>query len=319
LGILYFGSNYLKGFGLFVQGHSYVAVYERVDGLSEASPLFLNGYKVGQVASTKMIHQGSDVGKIAVTFQITEKELFVPNDAEIQIFSADLFTKAARFDIGTSTISAQSGDTLEGSSQLSVTEMFSQELDPIKRRAETLMASVDTVLGAFQKIMDEGTQSDIAVSFATIRSSLESFSNTAARLDKLIQRESPAIENSLDNFADISDTLNSHTQDMGKIISNMAAISDTLANGGIADLMGSLGETSIRMESILNKIDQGEGSLGLFININRAAEELAVLLDDFEKHPERYVQVSVFGRKNKKPAISDKDIDDIKSRLNCCP
>ena len=49
--ILYFGLNYLKGINLFNPINKYYAKYESVEGLVASSPVYVRGYKVGQVNS----------------------------------------------------------------------------------------------------------------------------------------------------------------------------------------------------------------------------------------------------------------------------
>jgi phospholipid/cholesterol/gamma-HCH transport system substrate-binding protein len=322
--LLYFGVNFLKGFDVFQKNNVYTALYNNVEGLADASPLYLNGYKIGQVVSTEMVHTGNR--RIAVTYQITERGLFLPDDSEIQIYSADLFTKAAQLIPGKSKTAATPGDTLIGDTQLSITETFNQELDPIKKRAEALLASVDSVLASFQAIMNENARGDITESFHSIRLALQSFQQTTERLDKLVSSQSDAIEQTMGNLAAVSDTIEAHNADIGSIIGNMEMISDSLANGGISDIMGNIRATSERLHSILQKMDDGEGTLGqlanndsLYTNLTAASNELDLLLEDMRLHPNRYVQVSVFGKKEKKPSLSDKDIERLKERIEKSP
>lgn len=322
--LAYFGVNYLKGIDVFHRDNVYIAMYNNVEGLADSSPLFLNGFKIGQVVATQMVHDGSR--QIAVTYQITEPDLFLPDDSEIQIYSADLFTKAAKLIPGESTTAAIPGDTLLGDTQLSITETFNQELDPIKKRAEALLASVDSVLASFQAVMGENTQGDITESFHSIRLALESFQRTTSRLDNLVAEQSSAIETTMGNIAAVSDTIGSHSGELGSIISNMEMITDSLANGGITDLMGNIRATTEKLHSILKKMDAGEGTLGqlanndtLYRNLAASTRELDLLLEDMRLHPNRYVQVSVFGKKEKKPSLSDKDIERIKERIESKP
>ena len=47
--LLYFGLNFLKGIDIFTSTRSYYTTYENLDGLVASSPVFIKGYKVGQV------------------------------------------------------------------------------------------------------------------------------------------------------------------------------------------------------------------------------------------------------------------------------
>jgi phospholipid/cholesterol/gamma-HCH transport system substrate-binding protein len=59
---------------------------------------------------------------------------------------------------------------------------------------------------------------------------------------------------------------------------------------------------------MLSQINQGQGSLGkltkndsLYNNLNQFAADLDALVIDLKANPKRYVSISVFGRKDKKP------------------
>ena len=65
---------------------------------------------------------------------------------------------------------------------------------------------------------------------------------------------------------------------------------------------------------MLGKIEKGEGSLGkltqdekLYDNLNAASRELDLLLQDFRLNPKRYVNVSVFGKKQKEYELPEDD------------
>ena len=47
--LLYFGFSFLKGVNIFSPVHSYVGLFAKVDGLTEQAPVYVRGYKVGQV------------------------------------------------------------------------------------------------------------------------------------------------------------------------------------------------------------------------------------------------------------------------------
>ena len=51
--VLYFGLNFLKGINIFSPVSYYFASYENVGGLVPSSPVYVKGFKVGQVEVVK--------------------------------------------------------------------------------------------------------------------------------------------------------------------------------------------------------------------------------------------------------------------------
>lgn len=49
IALFIYGFNFLKGHSIFNPERKLYAVYSRIDGLIEANPLLLNGFKIGQV------------------------------------------------------------------------------------------------------------------------------------------------------------------------------------------------------------------------------------------------------------------------------
>ena len=49
--VLYFGLQFLKGMTLFSSDNRYFVKFQNVSGLSVASPIFANGYRIGVVES----------------------------------------------------------------------------------------------------------------------------------------------------------------------------------------------------------------------------------------------------------------------------
>ena len=53
--VLYFGLNFLKGVDIFSPINYYYATYENVGGLVPSSPVYIKGFKVGQVEDRKSV------------------------------------------------------------------------------------------------------------------------------------------------------------------------------------------------------------------------------------------------------------------------
>lgn len=318
--LLVFGINYLKGFDLLQKRNLYRVVYADVAGVTEATPVFFNGFKVGQVVKRELMPDGS--GRIAVTFQMDEDRLKLPDDTEVRIYSADLFSRALQIRLGTSSTLATSGDTLRGHAELSLTDAVSGQIDPLKRKAEGMIANIDSVLTAFQLILNDSARRDIDASFASIRGTLETFNKTAQRIDELLIAESTTIRATLENVRRVSENLLAYNTTITSVLQNMDTVTGQLAGGEIKRMLTSLDSSSAQLKQLMARINAGEGSLGallhndtLYQNLQSASRELDLLMEDLRLNPNRYVHLSLFGRKDRLPKLSDSDVDRIKRAL----
>jgi len=315
IALLIFGINYLKGLDLLQRRNIYYAIYNDVSGINDASPVIFHGYKVGQVVGNELMSDGS--GRIVVKFQIDEDRLRITRDTRAEIFSADLFSRAVRIELGTGE-PADRGDTLRSVNEMSPTESVTQQIDPLKRKAEGMLASVDSVLTSLQLILNENARGDIDASFANLRGTLESIRATAQRLDALMAKESATISSVLGNIDKFSGNLAAHNDEIGHIISNLDSASAAIANGRLERTMANLEGTSAQLKAALDDLQKGHGTLGklmkddsLYNNLTAASHELDVLLEDLHTNPNRYIHLSVFGKKDKLPKLSESDIERI--------
>lgn len=313
--LLIFGINYLKGLDLLQRRNIYHAVYVDVAGINDATPVLFHGFKVGQVVGTEMIGDGS--GRIAVTMQIDEGKLRLTKDTRAELFNADFFTRAVRIELGTSPELAQRGDTLKGGAELSIGDAVSSQIDPLKRKAEGMLVSVDSVLTALQLVLNPNARGDIDASFTNLRATLENINSTTQRLDGLIAKETSTISSILGNLDKVSTNFAAHDEELGHIFTNLDSATAALANGRLERMMADLESTSGELRSTMAKINGGEGTLGklmsddsLYVNLNSATRELDLLLEDVRLNPHRYL--SIFGRKDRLPKLSDSDIERIR-------
>lgn len=318
-GVLIFGINFLQGLDIFKQRNIYHAVYNNSRGIVEANALQFNGLKVGQVVKVNLMPDGS--GRIVLSYQIDERQLNIPKDSKITL-GGDLFGKWAELKLGTSAVNAVAGDTLFGDAELSLTESFSASIDPLKQKAEGMLASVDSVLTSLQLILNDSARRDIDASFSSIRGTLESLNQSARRIDDMIAEERSTIHAMLRNIEEITGNLVRYNDEVASILTNLDSVTTTLASGDVKNMLADLSESSAQLKKLMAKIEAGEGTLGnlmtndtLYTNLQSASKELDLLMEDFRLNPNRYVHLSLFGKKDRLPKLSDSDVDRIKRAL----
>lgn len=299
--LLYWGFNYLKGQNIFEDKRVYYAVYSRVDGLTAARPIMINGFQVGQVEQVYFHPDGS--GRLVVKLQMTS-EFPIAENTIASIQSTDLLgEKSIEFILGDSPQPAESGDTLVSNIKLTLTEEVNQQVAPLKSKAEHLFASMDTALTLVSGFLNEDTRDNFMETFNSIRRSFQQLENTVYNLDYTVDETKTDIIMSAQNITDLTNTLSENSEQLGNTIQNLNTISDSLAQVRFVETFASLERALASTEQVMEKVNKGEGSLGMLVNdpelyqnLEDASRQLDLLLLDVKYNPKRYVNFSVFGK-----------------------
>ncbi|HNQ61934.1 MAG TPA: MlaD family protein [Bacteroidia bacterium] len=304
----YWGINFLKGRDFFSSRTLVFAVYNRVDGLAQSNSVYINGMKVGMVRKLTLLPDFS--GRILVSLQINH-DLKIPRDSEAEIYGTDLLgTKGVRIIFGESKEDLQDGDTLRADIQKSLTEEVNSQVAPFKQKAESLLSSMDSVLAIVQAVFNETTKQNLKNSFQSISNSLSSIEHIASNLDTVLSAKG-RLQSILANIESISLNLKNNNEKITGILDNFHQLSDTLVKANFAGTVENARKTLEETASIFDKVNKGEGSLGMLVNddslythLNSSARDLDILLQDIQMNPKRYLNFSVIsfgsGKKNKK-------------------
>ena len=297
--IFVWGFNFLKSTNLFNKETIYYASYNKVNGLIKANPVVINGLRVGQV---KNVYFNPDVSGDIMVSIILSTDFPIPNNTIARIFSSDLMgSKAIELELGNSKIILQEGDTLPTSVEAGLMAEVNAQVQPIKKKAEDLMASIDTLVTAFQSIFNKSARENLAGSFLNIEKTLANLQNATSNIDTLVVEESSRISSILVNLDSLTTTFRKNKGNITAIIENFEMISDSLAKSEIPGTFARLNKSLDNVQTILDKVNRGEGTLGMLMNddslyleLNRSASALDSLLVDIKRNPKRYVRFSLF-------------------------
>ena len=304
LGLLGWGINYLKGSDILFGGEKYYAVYDHIEGLLVANPVTVNGFEVGQVTSIDFASEAK--GSVLVEFEVNE-DIAIPQNSIARIYSSDIMgSKAVQIQLGDSKKVVQTGDTLRSSVEASISEAVNKQVQPIKQKAENLISSVDTVVTAIHTVFNKKSREKISKSLASIENTVKYLESTTHSLDTLMKAERSRLAMIVGNIENITRNLNDNEDKINRTLTNLAAVSDTLAHADISTTLKNTNQTLEQLTAVMNKINEGEGSAGMLINndtlyrnLQSASFELKMLLKDMKLNPQRYVHFSIFGRGKK--------------------
>lgn len=297
--ILIWGINFLKARALFDRNNVFYGVYDRVDGLRVSSSVIYRGYSVGQVNSINFT--GEHFDKVLVQFSVGKK-LEIPSNTIAAIQSADLMgSKAINLLPGDALTYARNGDTLQTQLELGLVEQLNKQLEPLKKKAENVMVSLDTVLVALQEIFSEDANGNIRSSLKSVSRTLNNVENASGALNNLLVQESPRISHILSNINSITKNLENNNADIAQSLNNITAISDSLREINLNNTIHYLNNVLLQTDSVITKINHGKGTLGgvvndeeLYYNLTAISQNLNKLLTEFRQNPKRFVNLSIF-------------------------
>ncbi len=288
--LLIYGYSFLKASNIFSNEREFHVRYENVAGLAVSAPVTINGYAIGKV---KNIDFANKQGGLIVTFTL-DKDFDFSKNSIVEIYSTSfiggnalaIIPKYDNEDI------AQTGDTLTGTIQKGMLEAVTSGLKPLEKRIFNTLSGLDTLFYNINLILNDTTKGDLKEAIASLNKTMASFEGVSANLDALLTENKPKLDST---FSYLETTTE-----------NLAHFTDSLAEVNIKGLAISLENTLSSFDSVMAKIDNGEGSIGklindekLYTNLEGASKELEELLRDLKENPKRYVNISVFGKKAK--------------------
>lgn len=298
IAILIIGYSFLKGNDVFSRDNTYYTVYERVDGLTVSKPILVNGYQIGRVSKMDLQANGQILTELKV-----KKDYAIPVNTVAKITSTDLLGgKAIVFELGNSDQYAKNGAHLEAGTQKNIME----QVEPIQKKAEDIAMVLDSVLNSINNTINADFQRDFNRSINSIANSLKSIEGITGQLDALVGKERVRISDIMASVESIASNLEQNNEQITGLLTNLNDITDQVAQANFAQTIQGANQAIADFQSIIDKINNGEGSIGLLVNdetlynnLKDASKNLDELMIDLKEHPGRYIHFSVFGKRDR--------------------
>jgi len=295
--ILILGYSFLKGNDVFSREKEFYAIYESVEGLTVSKPVLVNGFQIGRVSQLTL----QPDGRILTEFKI-HPEYEIPKSTVARLESIDLLGgKAIIFDLGTGEY-ADDGDTLRANIQ----KDLMTQIQPVQKKAEQIISRLDSILISVDNTISPEFQRNFNSSFASIARSLQTLEATTKKVDHMVGNESGRLSAIFANLESISSNFAQNNKRITTVMTNLEKVSDQFARANFENTIRNADKAVADMQLAINKINNGQGSLGqlvndkqLYNNLNSSAENLNKLMIDLKANPKRYVSFSVFGGKKK--------------------
>ncbi|MCA0233347.1 MAG: MlaD family protein [Bacteroidetes bacterium] len=299
LSMLYFGFNFLKGADFFSSKYKYFVVYDNVGSLQPSNPIKLNGVQVGQVKSTELLTDRGN--KVLVTLEI-QKNVLLTQGSKVMLTSELLGGSALMLQIATGGKQLQQGDTLMADSEKGIQALLQEQALPVVKNADSLIINLNRIVKQFDQ------------TGYVLNKLLTTTDQTASGINATVAQNRQAIAATLANVNALSASLIETEKSFKPILGNLKTATDSLKALRLGETLAQANSAVATLQKSLTALEQGQGTAGkllkdqaLYDNINRTIVSVNKLMTNFRQYPKRYVNVSVFGKKDKGPADSPAD------------
>ena len=289
--ILYWGIEYLKGINLLKPANFYYAKFEKVNGLTVASPVTVNGFKVGQV---REITYDYDTNQISVELSF-EKGLKIPDGSTITFSNELLGAAALQLNLGASKTYMEVGSVIPTQMQGGLMDKVGNDMMPA---LVSILPKVDSIVGSVNQILANPA---IAASVTRCDAITRELAASSAQLTELMASLNKAIPGMVHNANGVVAKANALTGDLRTTTGNLNTITGNLKELPLDTTLNRINATLANVQRLTTKLNNENSSLGMLLNDKKLYQNatstvasLDSLLQDVKKHPKKYVTIKVF-------------------------
>lgn len=302
------GFNFLKGKSLFKTGNYLFAKYSNAKGIMVSNGVFINGFKVGSVY--EIDNADADLKELIVTIKLNDN-YNIPKNSIASIKESTLGSPSVEITMGNGTNFLHTGDTIFTAQSESMFGSIANKLAPVGAQVQTTFHTLDSVLNNVNTLLDNSSKNNIKQSIDNINKATASLLASSASIQAMLNAQSGAIALTMGNLNSFTKNLADNNQKVSKTMSNVEKTTENLAKSDIDGTVASLKKSIDNLNSMLEKMASKDGTLGLLMNdkalynnLTNTVRSTNILIDDLKTHPKRYINISVFGKKDKSTPLS---------------
>jgi len=283
--IFILGVRYFEDLPLFATTYELKAEFEDAGGLIPGNLVRVSGVSVGSVNSVVI---SQETGKVEIGFHV-DRNIIVTEGSYAIVTGIDALG-AVRLDLFLGSPSAPQipegglvdpgkGSDLLGDLSASAPEMFD--------KVSGVLDGLDSVLAEAGTMLSQ-PESDL-------RRTMSSMESAVAELDALLASERGRVDSIMSNVESVTGSLDSAMGKDGEKVSQVMNHLGTTLTTLDAEL-ARLSSVSDNLNVLLQKLNEGQGTLGLLINdptmyhkMDSTLDSINSLLADFESDPAKYL------------------------------
>ena len=285
--LLFFGFNFLKGVNIFSPTNSYHGTFYNLHGLEEQAAVNILGHKVGQV--DKISYDFTRDSAFTINISIN-RDIVLPQGTRMALVADGLLGgMAIELQLpDPSTITNDQSPIEKGAylSTIYVPGLMESVQGELLAHVDEAIQSVDSLVAGLRQQMEGNHLQNTLTNIDRISGDL---TDVSSDLKHMMNNQVPTIVNNAD-----------------KAVANLNTITTDLQNADLAATVARVDTAVDGVNSIIADVRSQDGTLGqliynksLYNHIDATVVSADSLLVDIKANPKRYVQISVFGKKDK--------------------
>ena len=288
--LLVWGINFLQGVDIFKKQYKYYVEFERTDGLLASHSVVINGMIVGIVDNIELMAEKGN--KVLVTIKV-DKGVNIPTNSVVSIYSpSPLSSPQVNMVFGDAREYFKEGDTITGTASSGMLDGLGDLVQDLRQVA----TSLDTIASSLKVTIQTGV----------IDSVLDNIASLSHRIDVILAHNASKVDDIVSDVHGLTSTIHQNDEKINSMISNLDRISEELAGEKVQQGINDAVSAIAKLDTMLANINQGNGTLGqimvndsLYHNLKNSLNSLDLLLTDLKANPKKYINVTVFGKKEK--------------------
>ncbi|MFV0539406.1 MAG: MlaD family protein [Dysgonomonas sp.] len=276
--LLYYGISFLKGFNIFKSSNTYMVVFDDVTGLTQATPVTINGFQVGLVSSMELDKKKSNR---IIAYLNMDKGLNIPKGSKMYLDVSMLGSATIIMETNPYTSEyISNSDTIVGIRKKGMLDAA----DKMVPQIQGLLPKIDSILTGINTLVNSPVLSQSLSDVNQITTDLAKSTKQLNIMMTSLNKDIPVVTG---NLSTMSNDLTGLTKQLNQmdIASTYKAVDSTMKN----------------IQQLSTKISSKDSSLGLLLNdrnlydsINSTINNASLLLKDIRENPSRYINVKVF-------------------------
>ncbi len=311
--LIILGFNFLKGKTFFKSGTFIYAKYADTKGLIVSNPVFVNGFQVGTVFEIE--NMNNSLSELVVAIKLNELYK-IPKNSIATIQENPLGTTAINIIQGTGTTLIVSGDTIQSAPATSLLGDLMNELSPVGEQVKNTIRSLELVLNNVNKTLNDENRQNFKVILENLSATTINLNKSLASIQGMVNQQNGSIAKTADNLNAFTANLNQNNQKISNILTNLDSTTKSIKDADLYETIKTIQTTLVSLNTTINKLNTGNGTASkllsdpaMYNQLQSTIKSVNTLVDDIKVHPKRYVNISVFGKKDKTTPL-DKPLSD---------